>query len=750
MNVKTLIVSLFLLIFTFVSHATLITTDANTSFRDLGNSTVDLQSNLEWLDLTETVNRSYNEVLFDINNDGGQFDIADRWRFASRADFSILVGNFFGTPFTTDSSSSNLFSSNYDDFALDDSLSVEAFIMLLGDTVNFGLDFINFQFDISNNGAGGFEGILADIRNDTSHYGAFARDNERVVRSTGEFASDADDIIYNGAIVNGLDDRTPFRGSFLVREFTEVPEPSTIGIFLLAFFALVVRQCRLIIKHFFTLSLFAFVTACGGGSGGSNGNSGTPQPAPTQPSTPTQPTNTPPTANAGVDQTVNEGTQVTLVGSGTDSDGSIASYYWVQMSGPSVTLSDVTQEKINFAAPVVLMNEGIVELVFELTVTDNTSSQAKDIISIFVEPVNLKPTVGISPLPYTLSKRENNMMTVSAEDVDGEVVAYEWQQIEGREVKLVANSPEKKMVSYIAPEVERQEILRFVVKAKDNEGGESQAEIETVIYPIDSNMDFQSASAIDINSANGEIFPPPKLDNPEDKDFFELTWNLLNPSEYFNILPIPYVIKVIPEVNKSLSCQVDVDGLFNSSFVGEVDESTGVCEIRASYFNLTLNEQGREKAYLITESSKSDVVEYQIDFDLADIPSDLGNGQLHRVFPNIINIENRKTGYLSVLDSKGDIDSISIVFEKSNPAEIVNTFNYAVSVRSLFSPNVGVLDPYCRLFDESLVLIGEDDDTILNDCVVSGSANIKDILHLEISSFAQNSAGMYVVEIQIF
>ena len=64
----------------------------------------------------------------------------------------------------------------------------------------------------------------------------------------------------------------------------------------------------------------------GGGTGGGTGST----------------TNNPPTANAGNDQTVTEldaslnSTVVTLSGSGTDTDGTISSYSWTQISGPAV------------------------------------------------------------------------------------------------------------------------------------------------------------------------------------------------------------------------------------------------------------------------------------------------------------------------------------------------------------------------------------------------------------------------------
>ena len=76
-----------------------------------------------------------------------------------------------------------------------------------------------------------------------------------------------------------------------------------------------------------------------------------------------------PVANAGVDQQVDEGLQVTLVGSASyDPNNDPLSYAWNQTAGPGVTLSDPQLADPTFSAPLV---EGYVDLVFELTVSDN-------------------------------------------------------------------------------------------------------------------------------------------------------------------------------------------------------------------------------------------------------------------------------------------------------------------------------------------------------------------------------------------
>ena len=91
--------------------------------------------------------------------------------------------------------------------------------------------------------------------------------------------------------------------------------------------------------------------------------------------------NTPPVANAGPDQSVDEKARVTLSGSGTDSDGTITDYLWVQTSGTTARLTDADTPSPSFTAPDVDSDE---ELVFELAVFDDASDFATDTVTIRV------------------------------------------------------------------------------------------------------------------------------------------------------------------------------------------------------------------------------------------------------------------------------------------------------------------------------------------------------------------------------
>ncbi|MCP5076853.1 MAG: hypothetical protein GY951_02175, partial [Psychromonas sp.] len=69
-----------------------------------------------------------------------------------------------------------------------------------------------------------------------------------------------------------------------------------------------------------------------------------------------------------------------------DSDGSIASYLWLQTSGPAVEITNSDSAEISFSAP-----QESAKLTFRLTVTDNDGATAHDDVSIDVN--NSSPLV---------------------------------------------------------------------------------------------------------------------------------------------------------------------------------------------------------------------------------------------------------------------------------------------------------------------------------------------------------------------
>ena len=177
-------------------------------------------------------------------------------------------------------------------------------------------------------------------------------------------------------------------------------------------------------------------------------------------------TNEPPTANAGFDQTVSEGTLVTLSGSATDSDGLIIAYTWLQTSGTPVELMGGDTPNPGFFAPEVDSDE---ELVFELAVFDDEFGFAADTVTITVlNAVSNTPPVADAGRDQTVDEDTSVMLSGSGSDSDGTIVGYRWTQMSGTSVMLTGANT--RTASFTAPDVDSDEDLVFQLTVTDDRG----------------------------------------------------------------------------------------------------------------------------------------------------------------------------------------------------------------------------------------------------------------------------------------
>jgi hypothetical protein len=143
--------------------------------------------------------------------------------------------------------------------------------------------------------------------------------------------------------------------------------------------------------------------------------------------------NDPPTADAGPNQNVDEGTTVTLDGSNSfDPDDGIESYRWKQISGPSVTLSDPEAVQPTFLAPNV--GPGGVSFTFELTVIDVGGLQASDTTIVNVIWLNDPPTANAGDDQTVLEQSTVTLDGSNSSDPDDGIESYRWKQVAGRSV----------------------------------------------------------------------------------------------------------------------------------------------------------------------------------------------------------------------------------------------------------------------------------------------------------------------------
>lgn len=196
--------------------------------------------------------------------------------------------------------------------------------------------------------------------------------------------------------------------------------------------------------------------------------------------------NSAPIADAGPDQEVFEGDLVALTGSGSsDPDDLIASYQWVQKSGPAVTISNPAGADAIFAAPTVTGEP--VLLTFELTVTDHAGQASTDEVAIMVKNKNAAP-IADAGADKQVDETATVVLRGFGSDPDGDTVFYQWAQISGPPVTLQPGSAlNSESVTFVAPNVSPNYTpahVIFELTVTDSEGLSDSDRIEILVNEV--------------------------------------------------------------------------------------------------------------------------------------------------------------------------------------------------------------------------------------------------------------------------
>lgn len=139
-----------------------------------------------------------------------------------------------------------------------------------------------------------------------------------------------------------------------------------------------------------------------------------------------------PAADAGAAVTVTlPETTANLSGAGKDTDGTIASYAWSQVSGPATAaISSGTTLK-----PVVSRLTAAGAYVFKLTVKDNDGATGSDQVTVTVKSASTTPNAAPAADAGTGATITLPVSTVNlsgaGKDTDGTIAAYAWSQVSG-------------------------------------------------------------------------------------------------------------------------------------------------------------------------------------------------------------------------------------------------------------------------------------------------------------------------------
>ena len=190
--------------------------------------------------------------------------------------------------------------------------------------------------------------------------------------------------------------------------------------------------------------------------------------------------NQPPVANAGADQDVTTGVEVTLTGSATDPDDNddALTYSWVHTStdsgapSPAITLSSATTATATFTAP-----DTAAVLVFTLTVTDDSGDSAtntgEDTVTITVTaPVNTAPVI-VGSGTRSVAENTEAVATFTATDDEGNEIKWTLSGVDASQLSISSrgrldfmNDPD-----YEAPlDAGRNNVYEVIITATETDG----------------------------------------------------------------------------------------------------------------------------------------------------------------------------------------------------------------------------------------------------------------------------------------
>lgn len=184
--------------------------------------------------------------------------------------------------------------------------------------------------------------------------------------------------------------------------------------------------------------------------------------------------NHPPIANAGTNQTVNEGATVFLNGTlSTDPDSNVLNYEWTALDG--IVLTGANTATPSFTTSEVSSDEAYT---FTLMISDGTLTSTAQ-VTVTVKQVNKAPTANAG---VTQTVNENVTVTLvgtASTDGDGDVLTYEWTAPNG----ITLSGTTTATPTFVAPEVKTDTTYPFTLTVSDGQAS-STAQVTIVVKQV--------------------------------------------------------------------------------------------------------------------------------------------------------------------------------------------------------------------------------------------------------------------------
>ncbi|MCF2848919.1 S8 family serine peptidase [Pseudoalteromonas sp. ACER1] len=193
-------------------------------------------------------------------------------------------------------------------------------------------------------------------------------------------------------------------------------------------------------------------------------------------------------------------TTLTLEPEVMDSDGTISSYQWAQLSGPEMDLSNTTDATFSITAPEV-DEDTTVEI--ELTATDNQGASTKHTTTLTIKNVLIAPVIDAKD-PQEINENTAATLNLEASDPNGEIISYAWSQVSGVEVEIADSSTTN--LEFTAPDVDFDEELQFELLVTDNDGQTFTQTLDVIVVnvPTDALGSPKGLETIEVNGRSVE------------------------------------------------------------------------------------------------------------------------------------------------------------------------------------------------------------------------------------------------------
>jgi K319-like protein len=222
--------------------------------------------------------------------------------------------------------------------------------------------------------------------------------------------------------------------------------------------------------------------------------------------------NHPPVASAGTNQTVNEGSLVTLAGTASDPDGNDLTIQWTEIVGPSVTLINPTTLTPSFIAPSVTRAE--TNVILQLTADDGFGGIVTSNVTVHIANVNHAP---VAQAPANLVVPEATLVQLVGQGTDPDTeeqsqLAYSWAQIAGPSVSIDGSAAN---ISFTSPlvsgggDTNASVTLTFALTVTDPNGAAGTNSVNVVVANVDhaptavagNNLTVNEGSSVTLNGS---------------------------------------------------------------------------------------------------------------------------------------------------------------------------------------------------------------------------------------------------------